>query len=244
MRVSREHGLEIVVPERGRMPDIARILAEHAAWILRRLGKREDFLRERSELQGESPFASVQPGFQLHGGGLRVNLEVLPGRGKGGAYWSDIFQNMTFFVNKSGAMPDALNPPLPNEINWPVAAGSPNQMHERLSLCLRSYARYYLQKRLAWLAAFYRLSYSGFGLGKQKSRWGSFAADGMLRLNCKLVFISRELSDHVILHELCHSVHHNHSSNFWLLMQEKDELALKKNAKLLKAGIWVPSWFN
>lgn len=53
-----------------------------------------------------------------------------------------------------------------------------------------------------------------------KTQWGSCSPAGRLTLNPHLVKASRECIDYVILHELCHIAEHNHSKNFYRLMQQ------------------------
>lgn len=48
-----------------------------------------------------------------------------------------------------------------------------------------------------------------------EKRWGSCTADGTIVLNPHLIKAPRECIDYVILHELVHLKHHNHSPEFW-----------------------------
>ena len=52
-----------------------------------------------------------------------------------------------------------------------------------------------------------------------KRRWGSMRADGRLRLNAALMHCPRELCDYVIVHELAHIVHPDHSPAFHALVR-------------------------
>lgn len=49
----------------------------------------------------------------------------------------------------------------------------------------------------------------------QKTRWGSCSSLKNINLNWKLAFLPTDLCTYVIIHELCHLVHMNHSVKFW-----------------------------
>ena len=63
----------------------------------------------------------------------------------------------------------------------------------------------------------------GFAFGKiritgARTRWGSCAASNNLNFSCRLMLCPPDVVEYVILHELCHTVHHNHSAAFWALV--------------------------
>lgn len=52
-------------------------------------------------------------------------------------------------------------------------------------------------------------------LSHAKGRWGSMSTRGTLSLNRALIFCPPDVIDYVIIHELCHIAHPNHSTAFW-----------------------------
>lgn len=62
------------------------------------------------------------------------------------------------------------------------------------------------------------IEYQGPRIADQKSRWGSCSADGLISVNWRLVMAPAEVFRYVVVHELCHRRHHNHSVRFWRLV--------------------------
>jgi len=54
-----------------------------------------------------------------------------------------------------------------------------------------------------------------------ENRWGSCFKDGTISLNLELIKSPKECIDYVIVHEMCHLVHHNHSTKFYTLLDKK-----------------------
>lgn len=56
-------------------------------------------------------------------------------------------------------------------------------------------------------------------LRRMKTRWGSLSNKGTLTLNTDLIRAPKECIDYVVIHELCHLVHHNHGPDFYALLE-------------------------
>ncbi len=76
----------------------------------------------------------------------------------------------------------------------------------------------------------------------QRGRWGSCTAGGNISLNCRLLLLSTTLLEHVILHELCHRIHMNHSPAFKALLDSVSPNSLEKDKELLIAWQNLPTW--
>lgn len=76
-------------------------------------------------------------------------------------------------------------------------------------------ARAVVHARLAFFNSFYKLPLKKVFIKNVKSRWGSCSSRGNLNFNYKIAFLPPALADYIIVHELCHLQHFNHSSDFW-----------------------------
>ncbi len=76
-------------------------------------------------------------------------------------------------------------------------------------------------------------------LRQQKTRWGSCSSAGNLNFNWRLVHYPPEVIDYVIIHELAHRTHMDHSSSFWQLVARYDPDHLKHRNWLKKHGVSV-----
>ncbi|MEM8809533.1 MAG: SprT family zinc-dependent metalloprotease [Cyanobacteria bacterium P01_G01_bin.38] len=78
----------------------------------------------------------------------------------------------------------------------------------------------------------------------QKTRWASCSSRKDISLNYKLLFLPAPIVEYVLVHELCHTVHMNHSKKFWALVAEKHpEYRLHRQA-LKKGWQYVPRWLE
>lgn len=83
---------------------------------------------------------------------------------------------------------------------------------------LRIQAKVYLPLRLYELAKKWDFHYTDCKIQSSRTRWGSCSGCNSINLSLFLMCVPSHLSDYVILHELCHTIHHDHSPQFWAEM--------------------------
>jgi predicted metal-dependent hydrolase len=86
------------------------------------------------------------------------------------------------------------------------------------------------------------LSISRVQVRRERTRWGSCSRAGTVSLNCCLLFQSAAVVRYLLVHELCHTRHMNHSRRFWRLVakHEPDYRALDR--ALTRGWQNVPGW--
>ena len=80
---------------------------------------------------------------------------------------------------------------------------------------LKKAAREYFPDRVALYAQKMNLTYGRISIKCQQTVWGSCSSKGNLNFNCLLMMMDEEIRDYIIVHELSHRKHMNHSAAFW-----------------------------
>jgi predicted metal-dependent hydrolase len=106
----------------------------------------------------------------------------------------------------------------------------------QLKELLKSVAREHLGKRVQMLERKVGVRAHGVTIRDQKSRWGSCSETGGISLNWRLLLIAPRLQDHVLLHELAHIRHFDHSRQFHGLLARLDPFARENEKDLHKAA--------
>ena len=100
-------------------------------------------------------------------------------------------------------------------------------------------AKEYLPYRLEYYAKLYGYKYDQCSLTHANTRWGSCSSNKTISLNIGLMKLPEVLRDYVILHELAHLNHMDHSKAFWAEVHEHDKnyKMHEKKLKLFNPGV-------
>ena len=74
--------------------------------------------------------------------------------------------------------------------------------------------------RLNYFVDKYGLTVNQVRLKRQKTLWGSCSSRNNINLNFLLIMAPLKVIDYVIIHELVHTIHKNHSANFWSAVED------------------------
>lgn len=127
---------------------------------------------------------------------------------------------------------------LDSKTEW--IAGAQKRLRERRALAPVTpvpdprEAKEYLPRRASELAREHGFRYGCVTVRNTVSRWGSCSARNDLSLSVNLLRLPPHLIDYIILHELCHTVHHNHGPAFHALLDHHTSgrhLALRKELR-------------
>lgn len=79
---------------------------------------------------------------------------------------------------------------------------------------MKTAAQGYIPNRTAELSKIMNTQYSSILINSASTHWGSCTAD-RVHFSCLIMLADKETIDYVIIHELAHIIHHNHSALFW-----------------------------
>lgn len=184
-------GLSVRAPRWSTFGEIEAVLQEKAGWVIDKLVE----ARERAERQARNRIAWAD-GVTLPLLGEPVRLQLDPAHGFSGR----------------GAALDAATRTL--RVGLPQHA-SESQIRDAAQAWLMRHARSVFTDRLDHFAPRLGVQWTRLSLSNADTRWGSASADGRIRLNWRLIHLSLDMVDYVVVHELSHLRHMDHSPRFW-----------------------------
>ncbi|MFP6052381.1 M48 family metallopeptidase [Helicobacter pylori] len=84
---------------------------------------------------------------------------------------------------------------------------------------LKKILKTYLEQKLPLIAQKMQTAYTGFNIRNNAKVLGSCSYHNRLSFALLLVCTQKEAIDYIIIHELAHTIHKNHSQNFWRCVQ-------------------------
>jgi|GEM_PF-545342 len=252
IKISPNNGLEIVVPRRFSLSALPHLLHEKENWIIKHLSK--------LETQNKSSANRLRDGELLHLFGEPYTLRFLPTikrvvsvkearalkfvadraeeTGKEILVYSRAFnQGADYAFTASASMPgatayaDSPGGAAPDALKEPGAL--PEPIKKEFEVFFRKKAKQYFSKRVPEIAQIMGVNFARITVRGQQSRWGSCSRENNLNFNWRLAFYEKQIADYVIFHELAHTVHHNHSTRFYALLERfcPDYKALRKTLR-------------
>ena len=111
------------------------------------------------------------------------------------------------------------------------------QRETRIQQYLQNWYRSRARERLSEKAIRYAqqigVTPTGMSVRNFKSRWGSCNKTGYMVFNWNIIKAPHAIANYVVIHELCHLIHPNHSKDFWRLVARHDG-AYEKHKQWLK----------
>lgn len=127
-----------------------------------------------------------------------------------------------------------------------IVVRSPDEQRSRslLQRWLSRQGRYHLVPWLQRVSEETGLAFSGVSIRGQKTRWGSCNRHGHISLNRSLLLLAPATVRYVLVHELCHTLHLNHSAAYWRCV-ERFAPDYRLHERLLnEAAFALPQWLT
>ncbi|MDX1434742.1 MAG: SprT family zinc-dependent metalloprotease [Gammaproteobacteria bacterium] len=200
--------LQVRVPWRCSEREAREVVRENLAWALEAIDKaRASRARRVSLVSGaELPLLDERLRLELS---RAAQLDLLDGSGAPAprARGPDAMRTGGGWVRRRGAVLEVVATSLAHE--------APRDL---VVAWYRREARRRLPERLAGYARRLDVRPRHVSIRAQRTRWGSCSSHGTICLNWRLLLLPSELSDYILVHELCHLRHLDHSKRFWSLV--------------------------
>ncbi|MGG6293579.1 M48 family metallopeptidase [Leptolyngbya sp. AN02str] len=220
IHVSHHGDVEVVIPngfDPNHVPDIVK---RRQDWIIKTTKRLE---RDRQAIAPE-PISALPERIQLRSVAEEWNVIYQPATGGETIASSSLTSDRQLQLKLWGA------------------THSPDTCNRVLLRWLRRKAQMSLTPWLRQVSQEVALPHSRTTIRHQKTIWASCSSRKTISLNAKLLFLPSELVRYVFIHELCHTVHLNHSSRFWALVEEKEPNYRALDQELRKGWRYVPGW--
>jgi len=198
-----EDGLRVSAPKWVALGDIDKALQQKGEWILRKLVEQRERARRTQAARvhwgdgcslpylGEPLIVVLDP--------TQTGARLDEGRADAQGTLSTVPRRMLYLGLPQHATPD--------------------QIRDTVQAWLQRQAKAWFEPRCRHFASELGVTMTGLRLSSAQTRWGSANADGVIRLNWRLIHFSPALIDYVVAHELSHLLEMNHSPRFWAVVR-------------------------
>ena len=100
-------------------------------------------------------------------------------------------------------------------VQTPEGSQQPHMIRNALVRWYKRQASLKIREKVKRYAPIVGVETTGVSIKTFKSRWGSCTAKGELEFNWLIMLAPNRMVDYVVIHELCHLIHHDHSPEFW-----------------------------
>lgn len=120
-----------------------------------------------------------------------------------------------------------------------VPSSTPEEIKKALHMWYKLQAERVINERINYYKTFFTVEPSAIQVKEQKKRWGSCSSKRKLMFNWRIVMAPMDVLDYIVVHEMCHMVHMNHSSVYWALVKsimpdyKEKQTWLKENGLML-----------
>lgn len=111
------------------------------------------------------------------------------------------------------------------------------KIQKKVEKWFKDNAKIIIAERASYFSQVLKLKSSAVMTNNNKTRWGSCSKSGVIALNWRAVMLKPELLDYIIVHEFCHLLEFNHTTNFWAVVQ-----TILPNWKSLRAHLKQMGW--
>jgi predicted metal-dependent hydrolase len=201
-------GVEVVVPRRMPLREVAPFVAEKQDWI-------ERTRRRYERAQEHGPPVELRDGgsVPLLGRDLMLRVRVEPGRVR-----PHVALREGVFGAADSAPPGQLELAPPAVLDVKVARPGQAPLRDALERWYRRRAREEIAPRLDAATARAGTDYTRLTIRGQRTRWASCSETGAMSFNWRLLLAPAEILDYVVEHEVAHLDVMGHSRRFWSLV--------------------------
>jgi len=181
--------VQVTIPAGASQEQVSRFLEAKKPWIFKHM--------ERHEIRESIPQRSFVEGERLPYMGRELLLQT---QGQPGKYTTIKLEEHNICVYLAEDIPKS---------TWEEV------VRDAVIFTYQQQAKKIFAMKLDYYAKIMGLKYNQLRIKEQRTKWGSCSRQGNINLNWRVIMAPEEVIDYLILHELAHLKHMNHSKEYW-----------------------------